>query len=113
MKAESIETVINFIEKQGIKVFYGTVECELNRIIKFTVEDIDYYIEWWVNQSFLRFKNDSNSACLPFKYIGAHNYSPTTKHRWHLCFYDEKVPNKDQFMYSEIPFGALRIPFNK
>lgn len=112
MKAESIEKVIVYLNKLGIKTGYEDKKGELNRIIEIEVEGTKYWIEWWVNQSYLKLQNNYNSPCVPFKYINMNTYSPTTEHHDHLVFYDVKEPNKAQFLYHEIPFGALRIPFN-
>ena len=115
MKAEKIEEVQAYLEGLGIKVNYEpiTKDINFNRILEIEIEGEKYYIEWWVNQSYFRFKNKLSAACVPFKYINVNHSSPTTKHKLHLCFYDKKEPNKDQFLYNEIPIGALRIPFNK
>jgi hypothetical protein len=111
MKAESIEKIIEYLNKQGIKTKYEYIEGELNRIIEFEIEGRIYFIEWWINQSYLKFINEFSVPNLPFKYIGVNHYLPTTKHKYQLCFYDEKAV--DEIIENGIPFGAMKIPFNQ
>lgn len=110
MKADSIEKIIEYLNKQGIKTKYENIEGKLNRIIEFEILGVTYFIEWWVNQSYLKFINDFSVPHLPFKYIGVNPYLPTTKHKYQLCFYDEKIT--DEVLVDRIPFGAMKIPFN-
>lgn len=115
MKADNIDSVIKFLQDLGIKVTYDSgPPGEFNRVIEFEVEGTTYFINWYVNQSYLKFKNKFSVPNLPFKYINAHCYSPTSLHRWNLCFY-QSINQEDinSCTYNEIPFGAFRIPFNK
>lgn len=112
MKADSIENVIQFLQDYRIKVIYNNTEGSLNRIIEFEIDGESYYIEWWVNQCYLKFKNAFSVPYLPFKHMSVINYSPTTLHRNHLCFYDVRVPYNDSITYTEVPFGSFKIPFN-
>lgn len=113
MKAESIEKVIEYLEKQGVKVKYEQLDGKLNRIIEFEIGGNVYFIEWWINQSYLKFENKFSVASMPFKFIKINPNSPTTKHSHQLCFYDVKQQGeKDAMFYFEIPFGAFRIPIN-
>ena len=113
MKAQSIEKIIEMLNSLGIKTIYkNDIPTQLGRIIEFEIEGTKYFIEWWTNQSYLKFKNEFSAPNIPFKHIGLNPYSPTTKHHDNLCFYDVKEPNTGQYPYNEIPFGALRIPFN-
>ena len=115
MKTESIEQIIDYLNNQGIKARYEeSRSTDFNRIIEFEIENETYYIEWWVNQSYLKFKNAFSVPYFPFKYIVVNNYSPTTEHKYQLCFYDEEVKkDKDSIFYNPIPFGCMRFPFNK
>ena len=115
MKAESIEKIIEFLEKQGIKVKHEQHEgIKFNRIIEFEVENATYYIEWWVNQSYFKLKNEFSTPYLPFKFIEINPNCPTALHKFQLCFYDEEVTgDKDNMLYNPIPWGCMRIPFNK
>lgn len=115
MKAESIELIIEFLEKQGIKTKYDVGEPGVfNRVIEFEVENSIYFIEWWVNQSYFKFKNEFSSPYFPFKYIAINTNSPTTMHHDQLCFYDEQNSgDKSSVFYSPIPFGCMKIPFNQ
>lgn len=113
MKASSIEEIIEFFKKCGICTKYEIMEGRLNRIIEFEVENTTYFIEWWINQSYFKLKNNFNSPYLPFKYISVTSNSPTVEYHEQLCFYNEKRLNDKQSMfYDEIPFGCMRIPFN-
>lgn len=112
MKANSLEEVIEYLNSVGIETRREEKEGDYNRVVEFTVEGTTYWIEWWVNQSYLKLQQGFSKPKLPFKYINVNTYSPTTLHHDHLCFYDVPEPNNGQFMYNEIPFGALRIPFN-
>jgi hypothetical protein len=114
MKAESIEKIIEFLEKQGIKTKYEQSEgTYFNRVIEFEIEDTVYFIEWWINQSYFKLKNEFSSPNLPFKHIAINPNSPTTKHKLQLCFFDEEPQgDKDSMFYSPIPFGCMKIPFN-
>lgn len=116
MKAETIEEIIKFLENKGIKTKYEIPKVgkgEFNRLIEFEVEGVTYFIEWWINQSYLKFKNEFGSPYLPFKFIEINPNSPTTSHRLQLCFYDlESAGDKQSKFYNPIPFGCLKIPFN-
>ena len=114
MKAESIEKIIEFLEKQGIKAKNEQKEDgKYNRVIEFEVENTTYYIEWWVNQSYFKLKNEFSTPCFPFKYIAINTNSPTNLHKLQLCFYDEPTQgDKNSVFYSPIPFGCMKIPFN-
>ena len=113
MKAESIEKIIEFLEEQGIKTKYEQVEGNFNRVIEFEVENTIYYIEWWVNQSYLKFKNEFSSPNLPFRFIAINRNSPTNLHKLQLCFYDEpRQGDNTSMFYNEIPFGCFKIPYN-
>ena len=115
MTADTIESIIEYLKEQGIQANYDKTNAGklgLNRVIEFEVEGTKYWIEWWLNQSYLKLKNGFSKPCVPFKYINVNHNSPTSEHKLHLCFYDEKEPKKGQFLYNEIPFGSLRIPFN-
>lgn len=115
MKADSIEKVVEFLEKQGIKTKYEEGEDGVfNRVIEFEVENTTYFIEWWVNQSYFKLKNEFSTPHLPFKYISVNPNSPTKKHHDQLCFYDEEVVgDKNSMFYNPIPFGCMKLPFNK
>ncbi|NGM63542.1 hypothetical protein G5B30_16655 [Sphingobacterium sp. SGG-5] len=114
MKATSIEELIKYLNDLGISTEYNDGEPgKFNRLIKFTVNEIEYFIEWWVNQSYLKFGNCKGCANLPFKYISVNPNNPTKSFKFELCFYDELVKNEGQFSYCEYPFGCLKIPFNK
>lgn len=114
MKAESIEKIIEFLEKQGIKAKHEQHEgTNFNRVIEFEVENVTYYIEWWVNQSYFKLKNEFSSPNLPFKYISVNPNSPTSLHKLQLCFYDEPTQgDKESIFYNPIPFGCMKLPFN-
>ena len=113
MKADSIENVISYLTKLGIKAKNEqNTEGRFNRVIEFEIEGRTFFIEWWVNQSYLKLVDEFSTPSMPFKFINVNGYSPTTLHKRHLCFYDEKKPYDNDFMYNEIPFGAFRIPFN-
>lgn len=113
MRADKIEDIITFLKENGVEINYDDGKAgEFNRIIELNIEGTLYYIEWWHNQSYLKFRNEFSVPSVPFKYININPYSPTSIHRLHLCFYDVKEPKNRDFMYNEIPFGALRIPFN-
>jgi hypothetical protein len=115
IKAESIEAVIEFLEAQGIKTKHGEGEHGfLNRIIEFEIEGSVYFIEWWINQSYFKLKNEFSTPYLPFKYMAINPNSPTENHHDQLCFYD--VPTQgdnDSIFYNPIPFGCMKIPFNR
>lgn len=114
MKAESIEQIVDFLNKLGIETTHEQHEgTNFNRIIEFKIDDTVYFIEWWINQSYFRFKNNPASPFIPFKYINVNEFSPTTEHKYQLCFYDLKADERGQLIYNEIPFGSLKIPFNK
>jgi hypothetical protein len=114
MKVETIEEIIKFLESKGIKTKYEISKAgEFNRVMEFEVEGVTYFIEWWVNQSYLKFNNEFSSTHIPFKFIEINPNSPNTKHRYQLCFYDlESAGNKESMFYNPIPFGCLKIPFN-
>lgn len=108
---EGIEQIIKYLTNHNIKVKYEKLDGNFNRIIEFEIDGINYYIEWWINQSYLKLKNDFSVANLPFRYININPNSPTRKHKYQLCFYD--IKNIDTgFLYNEIPFGSFKIPFN-
>jgi hypothetical protein len=115
MKAESIEKIVEYLEKQGIKTKYEQGEPGVfNRVIEFEVEGDIYFIEWWINQSYFKLRNEFSSPYLPFKYINVNPNSPTEKHRDQLCFYDlETSGDKSSMFYSPIPFGCMQLPFNR
>jgi hypothetical protein len=107
MKTESIEVIIDFLEKQNIKTFYKPCDPGVfNRTIEFQIESSTYYIEWWVNQCYLKLKNEFSSPNIPFKYIAVNEFSPNTIHKYQLCFFD--ISNN-----GDTPFGSFKIPFNK
>jgi hypothetical protein len=113
MTADSIENVISYLVKLGIKAKNEqNIEGSLNRVIEFEIEGRVYFIEWWINQSYFKLVNEFSTPKMPFKFINVNDCSPTTLHKYELCFYDEKKANKNDFIYNEIPFGAFRIPFN-
>lgn len=108
MKAtESIEKIIEFLNKQNIEATYEEgAPGVFNRVVEFEVEGRIYFIEWWKNQCYFKLENTFSSPKLPFKYINVNPYSPTTVHSLELCFYDvEQEINR-------IPFGSFKIPFN-
>jgi len=112
MKAESLEETIEYLEKHGFNPKNEqNVAGGLNRVITFEIEGDVYFIEWWVNQSYLKLKNKFSTAHIPFKYISIDPNIPNQDHVNHLCFYDEKSQNIG-FFSSEIPFGSFKIPFN-
>ena len=115
MIAESIEKIIEFLESQGIKTKYEDSKAPVfNRVIEFEIEGKVYFIEWWVNQSYFKLENKFSSPNMPFKHIYINPNSPTTNHRYQLCFYD--IPNQNDIgsiSYSPMPFGCFKIPFNK
>ncbi len=114
MKVESIEQICQFFEKNGIQSENNQIEGKLNRVIEFTIEGEKYYIEWWINQSYLKFKNEISAPHIPFKFISIDNYSLTLLHNEQLCFYDiENIGNNKSMFYNHIPFGCLKIPFNR
>ena len=105
---ESIENIINFLNGNNIKTFYNDeVPGKFNRTLSFEVDGFEYFIVWWKNQCYLKLINDFSVPNLPFKYIEINPYSPTTKHEFQLCFFDEYLE------LGCIPFGAFKIPFNK
>ena len=114
MRADSIEKVVEFLEKQGIKTKYKQSEgTNFNRVIEFELENTIYFIEWWVNQSYFKLKNEFSAPYLPFKYIAINPNSPTEKHHDQLCFYDEPTQgDKNSMFYNPIPFGCMKLPFN-
>lgn len=114
MTANSIEEIIAYLNKFGIKATNEQVEDgSFNRVVEFEVEGRKFYIDWWANQSYLKLENEFSSPMMPFKFINVNSYSPTTLHKLQLCFYDCKKVNNNDFVYNEIPFGAFKIPFNK
>lgn len=112
MQAKTIEEIIEYLESLGISTEYNDREDgRFNRMIKFTVNDVDYWIEWWINQCYLNFGKTRDSAFIPFKYINVNKYSPTTKFKLQLVFYNGKMePTR---WHDEFLFGVLKIPFNK
>lgn len=114
MKADSIEKIIEFFEKHGINAKHEQHEgTNFNRIIEFEIEGATYYIEWWINQSYFKLKNEFSTPYLPFKYMAINRNSPTTKHNAQICFFDEPMQgDKESMFYSPIPFGCMKLPFN-
>jgi hypothetical protein len=113
MKAENIEQIITFLKSCGIETSNDQKPGVFNRVIEFEVEGTIYFIEWWINQSYLKFKNKFSAPYLPFKYIYINENYPTAEHSLQLCFFDELPQgNKENTFYSPIPFGCMKIPFN-
>jgi len=112
MKPNSTEEIIEYLSSLKIESKLVQKEDEFSRVIEFKIEDNIYYIEWWINQSYLKFENKFSSPNLPFKFINVNSNSPTTLHDKQLCFYDLVKENRGDFIYSEIPFGSFKIPFN-
>lgn len=104
---ESIESIIEYLNKQNIKTTYEDESGVFNRVLSFEVEGREYFIEWWKNQCYLKLEDKFSSPNLPFKYIEVNPYSPTTIHQLQLCFYDVAQE------LCVIPFGSFKIPFNK
>ena len=115
MKAESIILIIDFFKKHNIDYVYK-VNGESNkfdRIIEFEIEGKTYFIEWWINQSYLKLENVFSSPHIPFKYILINTNSPNSIHKLQLCFFDElRDGDKSSMFYNPLPFGAFKIPFN-
>lgn len=104
---ESIEDIIEFLNKRNIKTTYEEGEPgKFNRVLSFEVEGREYFIEWWTNQCYLKLEDKFSSTNLPFKYIEVNTYSPTSLHEYQLCFFDVREE------VGRIPFGSFKIPFN-
>jgi hypothetical protein len=109
IKATTIEDIILYLTKHGIKTDYQDgIDGHFNRFIEFEIEGNKYYIQWWINESYLYLSKNEGSARIPFKYIGINPYSPTQYHKFQLCFFYEK----DIMRPDRIPWGSFKIPFN-
>ena len=119
MVANSIESIINFLLKNGFNAYQQEQKPldfniqPFNRVIEFEVENKTYFIEWWINQSYLKLENSFSSPHIPFKFITVNRNSPNSKHKLQLCFYDEEqIGDKSSMFYNPMPFGSFKIPFN-
>jgi len=114
MKAETIEKIITFLNQNGFKATYeDSKDSRFNRVIEFEVESKKYYIEWWVNQCYLKLENVFSCPHIPFKFLDINLNSPNSTHKKQLCFYDEKVNgDTSSVFYNPRPFGCFKIPFN-
>lgn len=112
IELKDIESIIAFLNLHQIKVEYKKLDGDLNRTIEFEIEGVKYYLDWWINQSYLKTQKGFSKPNLPCKFMAIHDYSPTTHHKYLLCFYDIRAENRGQFVYSPVPFGAFKIPFN-
>lgn len=102
MKADSIEKIVEFLEKEGIKTIYNDTSNEgiFNRIIEFEVNDCTYLIEWYINQCYLYLNKKRGAPYVPFKFLAINLNSP--RNRKELYFHDEET--------DETPWGCVRIP---
>jgi hypothetical protein len=113
-KAESIENILKCLNSANIKTNYTDLkDGRYNRIIEFEVEGIKYYIQWFVNQSYLKISNEHSCPHIPFRFIYINPNSPNSKHKYQLCFFDI-LESGDQasIFYNPCPFGSFKIPFN-
>lgn len=109
MKAtDKIELVIEFLERKCnlMPINEQVGDGNFNRTIKFNINGVDYFIEWWVNQCYLRLTDSRNAPHIPFKHIRINSNSPTMEYKYQLCFFDKYEEGNN------IPFGSFKIPFN-
>ena len=115
IKANTFEVLQDFITKQGFTVTPAESgsKAAFNRVLKIQLEDNVFFIEWWVNQSYLKLKDEHSAPHIPFKYVSVNRNSPNAKHKLQLCFFDElREGDKNSMFYNPLPFGAFKIPFN-
>jgi len=113
IKADSIEKIISFLSEIGIDAQMINLDnYGFSRTLIFKIDNRDYFIQWFTNQSYLKLNNEFSAPNMPFKYIQWDAYSPNEIHKYHLIFSD--VTEVASFTNSDkVPFGSFRIPFNK
>lgn len=113
-QVDGIELIINFLKTIGIDAFQKEVDetANFNRTIFFTIYNVEYQIEWYVNQSTLIIGNKNRSARLPFKYIYLDDCFPLVFENLSIGFSYTK--NQKQSIFDrEFPYENFRIPLEK
>ena len=106
MEAESIEKIIEFLEEQEFSCSFEKPSLEnqykFSRELSFIVEGREYFIEWWINQSYLKLESGFSKPRFPFRYLRVSTFAPTSKHKLLLEFSQTE----------NFPFASFKIPFN-
>ena len=110
IKADSIESITSFLKECNIKFFIDNNENEsFNRNIHFIIYDIEYVINWYVNESTLYIGNHKRASQIPFKYIYFDDSYPLVGENKSLGFSYTKL-EKEYFYSRDFPYESFRIP---
>lgn len=116
MKAEINEEsikwdeVLKFFNDLGIKTEIINInENGFSREILFTIYNIEYVIEWWVNISYLKIGNHNRAAKYPFKHILLNTTYPLVGKNECISFIPKLLEKKSIFEIGH-EFEVLYIP---
>jgi len=82
------------------------------RKYKFTIYGIEYVIEWWTNQSYLKIGTHNRAAKYPFKHIAYNTTLPLVDGNFCLAFIP-KLNERISMFDIEYDFEVFYIPLEK